>query len=51
MSETNVMISIRRGLKAQASFIGRNGDVQSRSRVDGGRCSSPILRSHLSVNL
>jgi len=27
MSETNVMISIRRGLKAQASFIGRNGDV------------------------
>jgi len=27
MSESNVKISIHRGLKAQASFIGRNGDA------------------------
>jgi len=51
MSDSNVKISIHRALKALASFIGRNGDVPSRSRVDGWRCSGPILRSHLSVIL
>ena len=46
--------SSKAGLKAAADtfvFIGRNGDVPSRSRVDGWRCSGPILRSHLSVIL
>jgi len=49
MSESNVKISIHRGLKALASFIGRDSGEQSRSRVEACFSSRPILRFHLVV--
>jgi RNA polymerase sigma-70 factor (ECF subfamily) len=49
MSESNVKISIHRGLKALASLSADDGDESSRSRVDGRFCNCPILRFHLAV--
>src|SRR5258708_21857103 len=43
MSESNVKISIHRGLKALASFIGRGSDAQSKSRTHRRPCTRPLF--------